>query len=57
MSSSPYPTLFALDIGAKKHAFAWEQESHRDTGVLPNEPKAYGLAGVATPSIQLCCTQ
>ncbi|MDQ6648412.1 MAG: IS110 family transposase [Pseudomonadota bacterium] len=40
MSSSTQPTLLALDIGAKQHAFAWEHASHQNTGVVPNEPKA-----------------
>ncbi len=37
MPSSTQPTLLALDIGAKQHAFAWENEPHRDAGVIPNE--------------------
>lgn len=40
MSSTSLPTLLALDIGAKQHAFAWEDGQHRDTGVVPNEPTA-----------------
>jgi transposase len=40
MSSSIPPTLLALDIGAKQHAFAWQNEQHRDTGMVPNQPAA-----------------
>ena len=40
MSSSTHPILLALDIGAKHHAFAWEDGPHRETGLVPNEPKA-----------------
>ena len=40
MPSSTHPTLLALDIGAKQHAFAWAHEQHRDSGVVPNEPAA-----------------
>ena len=40
MPSSTQPTLLALDIGARQHAFAWEHEQHRDTGVIVNELKA-----------------
>lgn len=32
------PTLLALDIGAKTHAFAWEDAGHRETGTVTNDP-------------------
>ena len=37
---TPPPTLLALDIGAKTHAFAWEHADHREAGTLVNEPAA-----------------
>jgi transposase len=38
MPSSNTPTLLALDIGARQHAFAWESAPHREAGVIANDP-------------------
>lgn len=40
IESAFQPTLLALDIGAKSHAFAWECAERRETGTLTNEPAA-----------------
>ncbi len=33
------PVLLALDIGARKHAFAWEHEGKRTVGSIANDPQ------------------
>lgn len=40
MNTSTESVLLALDIGAKKHAFAWELADHRETGSVDNTPAA-----------------
>jgi transposase len=40
METSTESVLLALDIGAKKHAFAWEHGDHREAGTVDNTPAA-----------------
>ena len=38
MNKSTEPVLLSLDIGARKHAFAWALGEHRETGSVDNTP-------------------
>ena len=38
MDKSTEPVLLSLDIGARKHAFAWALGEHRETGSVDNTP-------------------
>ncbi|MBL0163939.1 MAG: IS110 family transposase [Xanthomonadales bacterium] len=37
MSVPVEPLLLALDVGAKRHAFAWELKNHREVGEIAND--------------------
>lgn len=47
MKTSTKAVVLALDIGARKHAFAWEQGDHREEGTVDNTPAA--LRALLTP--------
>lgn len=40
MNKSTESVLLVLDIGARKHAFAWVLGEHRETGSVDNTPAA-----------------